>query len=207
MARIYDMYSVNNTDDSNDSKNDYFVIPNRTGAGLPSKQKDGTMKSFVDFAFRRNYNVLRELGLDKEKAIQRAIDRTMQDGLESLYGRAPAAVNNNNRSGFMRNGTTIRFASPDENDISIYKSYKNNPNWMRAINADSSYDYFYHLQHPKRGEHSYEHTMTNTDDYYKRVQNVKTLKKEIDKYLKSGVTKDWTMNSIRPDLEDMMVLA
>lgn len=207
MAKIN---SINDTNDTNDDKNKEksdIVVVNRTGAGLQSKQKDNTMKSFIDFAFRRNYNVLRTLGLDKVAAIERAKDRTMQDGLESNYGRSPAAIYKNNRSGFMRNNSTIRFASPDENDISLVKSYRNNPNWMRAINADTSYNYFYHLQHPKANEHSYEHNTTNTDEYYKRVQRATTLQKQINEYLKTGITKDWTFNSTRPDLEDVMYLS
>lgn len=44
---------------------------------------------------------MRYLGLPKQLALQRAVDMTMQHGLESQYGRSNAAVNKNNRSGMM----------------------------------------------------------------------------------------------------------
>jgi hypothetical protein len=206
MAGIYDMYSINNTDNTNDSKNGYFVVPNRTGSSLQSKQKSGSIQDFVSFAFPRNYNIMRYLGLPKQLALQRAIDMTMQHGSESQYGRSNASVNKNNRSGFMSNGKTINYATPELNDTAIVKSYRNNPNWMRAINSPTSYGYFYNLQHPKANEHSYEGNMTGTDQYYNLIQGNKTLRKTIDAYIKAGNTKNWTMNNSRRDLDDMIVL-
>lgn len=207
MAGIYDMYSVNDTDNTDESKNNSYVVPNRTGSSLQSKQKSGSIQDFVNFAFPRNYNIMRYLGLPKEIALQRAIDMTMQHGSESQYGRSTAAVNKNNRSGFMSNGKTIYYPTPEANDTAIVKIYRNNPNYMRAINASNSYDYFHNLQYPRANEHSYEGNMKNTDQYYNLIQGNKTLRKTIDAYIKAGNTRNWTMNNNRRDLDDMMVLA
>lgn len=206
MTKIYNIYDMYNTSDDNNNKEKSNVIEDKTNGAVLPKQRSESFEDFIAFAYPRNYNILRTLGLPKEKALQRAIDRTMQDANESFYGRSTAAIKNNNRSGFMRNGLTIQYASPDNNDAAIVKSFQNNPNWMRAINSNSSYDYFYQLQHPKADEHPYEHTTIGTDKYYNKVQGAKTLKRKIDEYLKSGVTNSWTMNSTRPDLEDMMYL-
>lgn len=193
-------------DDMNENNNGINII-NRTGSSLQTKQKTGSINDFVNFAFPRNYNILRYLGLRKQLALQRAVDMTMQHGLESQYGRSNAAINKNNRSGMTSNGKTIYYSNPDLNDIAIVKSYKNNPNWMRAIHSPNSSGYFYHLQHPRNGEHAYEGNMSGTDEYYNRIQNAKTLKRIINAYLNSGVTKSWTMNPTRRDLEDMPILA
>ena len=207
MAGIYDIYYVNDTDNTDKSKNNSYVVPNRTGSSLQKKQKSGSINDFVAFSFPRNYNIMRYLGLPKQLALQRAVDMTMQHGLESQYGRSNAAVNKNNRSGMMLNGRTIYYATPELNDTAIVKSYLNNPNWMRAVNSPSSYDYFYNLQHPRTNEHAYEGNMVNTNEYYNKIRGAKTLQKTIDVYIKAGNTRHWTMMPVRRDLEDMMVLS
>lgn len=203
MAGIYDMYFIDNTNDTDESKNNSYIVPNRTGSSLQSKQKSGSIQDFVNFTFPRNYNILRYLGLPKELALQRAIDMTMQHGSESRYGRSAAAVNKNNRSGFMSNGKTIYYPTAEANDTAIVKSYRNNANWMRAINSGTSYDYFYNLQHPKGNEKAYEGNMKNSNQYYNLIQGNKTLKKTIDAYIKAGNTRNWTMNVNRRDLDDI----
>lgn len=207
MAGFYDTYYVNDTDNTDKSKNNSYVVPNRTGASLQKKQKSGTINDFVAFSFPRNYNIMRYLGLPKQLALQRAVDMTMQHGLESQYGRSNAAVNKNNRSGMMSNGRTIYYATPELNDTAIVKSYLNNPNWMRGVNSSNSYDYFYNLQHPRANEHAYEGNMVNTNEYYNKIRGAKTLQKTIDAYIKAGNTRNWTMMPVRRDLEDMMVLS
>ena len=207
MAGIYDMYYVNDTDNTDKSKNNSYVVPNRTGSSLQKKQKSGSINDFVAFSFPRNYNIMRTLGLPKQLALQRAVDMTMQHGLESQYGRSNAAVNKNNRSGMMSNGKTIYYATPELNDTAIVKSYLNNPNWMRAVNSSSSYDYFYNLQHPRANERAYEGNMINTNEYYNKIRGAKTLQKTIDAYIKAGNTRNWTMIPIRRDLDDMIVLS
>lgn len=202
MDNIYDMYYIN---DINKDKNKINII-NKTGSSLQRKQKSENIDDFVSFAFPRNYNIMRTLGLSKKRALQRAVDMTMQHGLESQYGRSNAAINKNNRSGMMLNGKTIYYATPELNDTAIVKSYRNNPNWMRAVNSSNSYNYFYNLQHPKENERAYESNMTNSDEYYKRIQGAKTLQKAINSYIQSGKTSDWTMSNTRKDLEDMIVL-
>ncbi len=74
---------------------------------------------------------------------------------------------------------------------------------MRAINADSTYNYFYNLQYPKANEKAYEFNTKNTDAYYKKIQGAKTLQKEINKYIDQGNTQDWSMNLIRRSLDDI----
>lgn len=207
MAELYDMYSVNNTDEINNEDKNSVTIVNRTGSSLQKKQKSGSISDFVSFSFPRNYNIMRTLGLPKKLALQRAIDMTMQHGLESQYGRSNAAVNKNNRSGMMSNGKTIYYATPELNDTAIVNSYLHNPNWMRAINSSNSYDYFYNLQHPRANERAYEGNMINTNDYYNKIKEAKTLQKTIDAYIKAGNTKNWSMNVTRQDLDDMMVLS
>lgn len=207
MAGIYDMYYINDTDNTDKSKNNSYVVPNRTGSSLQKKQKSGSINDFVAFSFPRNYNIMRTLGLSKQLALQRAIDMTMQQGLESQYGRSNAAVNKNNRSGMMLNGKTIYYSTPELNDTAIVKSYRNNPNWMRAVNSSNSYDYFYNLQHPRANERAYEGNMINTNEYYNKIRGAKTLQKTIDAYIKTGNTRNWTMTPIRRDLDDMMVLS
>ena len=192
MAGFYDTYYVNDTDNTDKSKNNNYAVPNKTGASLQKKQKSGSINDFVAFSFPRNYNIMRYLGLPKQLALQRAVDMTMQHGLESQYGRSNAAVNKNNRSGMMSNGKTIYYATPD---------------WMRAVNSPSSYDYFYNLQHPRANEHAYEGNMVNTNEYYNKIRGAKTLQKTIDAYIKAGNTRHWTMMPVRKDLEDMMVLS
>ena len=207
MAGLYDIYSVNNTDKTNDIDKTPFDVINRTGSSLQKKQKSGSISDFVSFSFPRNYNIMRTLGLPKRLALQRAVDMTMQHGLESQYGRSNAAVNKNNRSGMMSNGKTIYYATPELNDTAIVKSYLNNPNWMRAVNSSNSYNYFYNLQHPKANEHAYEGNMVGTDEYYKKIQGAKSLQKIINNYIKAGNTKNWSMNVTRQDLDDMAVLS
>lgn len=207
MAGLYDIYSVNNTDETNNTDNTSIKVINRTGASLQRKQKSGSISDFVSFSFPRNYNIMRTLGLPKQLALQRAIDMTMQHGLESQYGRSNAAVNKNNRSGMMSNGRTIYYATPELNDTAIVKSYLNNPNWMRGVNSPNSYSYFYNLQHPKANEHAYEGNMVNTNEYYNKIKGAKTLQKTIDAYIKAGNTRNWTMTPVRRDLDDMMVLS
>lgn len=207
MTGIYDMYYVNDTDNTDKSKNNSYVIPNRTGSSLQKKQKSGSINDFVAFSFPRNYNIMRTLGLPKQLALQRAIDITMQHGLESQYGRSNAAINKNNRSGMMSNGRTIYYATPELNDTAIVKSYLNNPNWMRAVNSSNSYDYFYNLQHPRANERAYEGNMINTNQYYNKIKGAKTLQKIIDAYIKAGNTRNWSMIPVRRDLDDMIVLS
>ncbi len=207
MAGLYDIYFVNDTDETNNVDKKSFGVINRTGSSLQKKQKSGSINDFVSFSFPRNYNIMRTLGLPKRLALQRAVDMTMQHGLESQYGRSNAAVNKNNRSGMMSNGKTIYYATPELNDTAIVKSYLNNPNWMRAVNSSNSYNYFYNLQHPKANEHAYEGNMVGTDDYYKKIQGAKTLQKIINNYIKAGNTKNWSMNVTRQDLDDMAVLS
>lgn len=202
MANIYDMYYINDTNKDKDKIN----IINRTGSSLQRKQKSGNINDFVSFALPRNYNIMRTLGLSKKLALQRAVDMTMQHGLESQYGRSDAAINKNNRSGMMMNGKTIYYATPELNDTAIVKSYKNNPNWMRAINSPNSYNYFYNLQHPKANEHPYDADTINTNDYYNKIKGTKTLQKTIQNYINAGNTRNWTMNTSRQDLDDMIVL-
>ena len=206
MAGLYDIYSVNNIDETDESKNNSYLVPNRTGSSLQKKQKSGSISDFVAFSFPRNYNIMRTLGLPKRLALQRAVDMTMQHGLESQYGRSNAAVNKNNRSGMMLNGRTIYYPTPESNDTAIVKSYLNNPNWMRGVNSSNSYNYFYNLQHPRANERAYESNMKGTDEYYKRIKGSKTLQKTIDDYIKAGNTRNWTMMPIRTDLDDMIVL-
>lgn len=189
------------------SKNENKInIVNRTGSDLQSKQQGKSISDFVNFVLPRNYNIMRYLGLPKKLALQRATDMTMQHGLESQYGRSNAAVNKNNRSGMMSNGKTIYYATPELNDTAIVKSYMNNPNWIRAVNASNSYDYFYNLQHPRVNERAYEADMINSNEYYKRIQGAKSLQKAINSYIQSGKTNDWTMNTTRRDLEDIIAL-
>lgn len=207
MAGLYDIYSVNDTDETNDVDKKPLGVTNRTGSSLQKKQKSGSINDFVSFSFPRNYNIMRTLGLPKRLALQRAIDMTMQHGLESQYGRSSAAVNKNNRSGMMSNGKTIYYATPDLNDAAIVKSYLNNPNWMRGVNSSNSYNYFYNLQHPRANEHAYEGNMVGTDDYYRKIMGAKTLQKTIDSYIKAGNTKNWSMMPVRTDLDDMMTLS
>lgn len=207
MTEYTDMYYVNDTDDKRNGNNKSVVIPNRTGSALQSKQKSKSMNDFVSFAFPRNYNILRYLGLPKQLALQRAVDMTMQHGLESQYGTSNAAVNKNNRSGMMAKGKTIYYTTPDLNDIALANSYMHNANWMRAIKSPTSDGYFYHLQHPLAGEHAYEGTMKGTNEYRNRIQNAKTLRKFINSYINSGITNSWTMNPNIADLEDMIPLA
>lgn len=207
MAGLYDIYSVNDTDETNNVDKKTFGVINRTGSSLQKKQKSGSINDFVSFSFPRNYNIMRTLGLPKRLALQRAVDMTMQHGLESQYGRSNAAVNKNNRSGMMSNGKTIYYATPELNDTAIVKSYLNNPNWMRAVNSSNSYNYFYNLQHPKANEHAYEGNMVGTDEYYKKIQGAKSLQKIINNYIKAGNTKNWSMNVTRQDLDDMAVLS
>lgn len=207
MAGLYDIYSVNDTDEINNVDKKTFGVINRTGSSLQKKQKSGSINDFVSFSFPRNYNIMRTLGLPKRLALQRAVDMTMQHGLESQYGRSNAAVNKNNRSGMMSNGKTIYYATPELNDTAIVKSYLNNPNWMRAVNSSNSYNYFYNLQHPKANEHAYEGNMVGTDEYYKKIQGAKSLQKIINNYIKAGNTKNWSMNVTRQDLDDMAVLS
>lgn len=207
MAGFYNMYYVNDTDNIDKSKNNSYVVPNRTGSSLQKKQKSGTINDFVEFTLPRNYNIMRTLGLPKSLALQRAVDMTMQHGLESQYGRSNAAVNKNNRSGMMSNGRTIYYATPELNDTAIVKSYRNNPNWMRGVNSSSSYNYFYNLQHPRANERAYEGNMVGTDEYYNKIKGAKTLQKTIDSYIKAGNTRNWTMIPIRTDLDDMMTLS
>ena len=207
MAGIYDMYYVNDTDNTDKSKNNSYVVPNRTGSSLQKKQKSRSINDFVAFSFPRNYNIMRTLGLPKQLALQRAVDMTMQHGLESQYGRSNAAVNKNNRSGMMSNGRTIHYATPELNDTAIVKSYLNNPNWMRAVNSSNSYNYFYNLQHPRANERAYEGSMINTNEYYNKIRGAKTLQKTIDAYIKAGNTRNWTMIPVRRDLDDMIVLS
>lgn len=207
MAEYDEMYYINDTDDKRNGNKKSIVIPNRTGSALQSKQKDKSLASFVSFDLPRNYNILRYLGLNKQQALARAADMSMQHGLESSYGRSYAAINRNNRSGLMSNGKTINYATPDLHDIAIAKSYMNNPNWMRAIHAPNSAGYFYQLQHPNEGEHAYEANMSGTNEYHNKIQAAKTYRKIIEDYFKSGITKNWTMNLTRRDLEDMPVLA
>lgn len=207
MAGLYDIYSVNDTDETNNVDKKTFGVINRTGSSLQKKQKSGSINDFVSFSFPRNYNIMRTLGLPKRLALQRAVDMTMQHGLESQYGRSNAAVNKNNRSGMMSNGKTIYYATPELNDTAIVKSYLNNPNWMRAVNSSNSYNYFYNLQHPKANEHAYEGNMVGTDEYYKKIQGAKSLQKIINNYIKVGNTKNWSMNVTRQDLDDMAVLS
>lgn len=207
MAGLYDIYSVNDTDETNNVDKKPFGVINRTGSSLQKKQKSGSINDFVSFSFPRNYNIMRTLGLPKRLALQRAVDMTMQHGLESQYGRSNAAVNKNNRSGMMSNSKTIYYATPELNDIAIVKSYLNNPNWMRAVNSSNSYNYFYNLQHPKANEHAYEGNMVGTDEYYKKIQGAKSLQKIINNYIKAGNTKNWSMNVTRQDLDDMAVLS
>ena len=88
MAGFYDTYYVNDTDNTDKSKNNNYAVPNRTGASLQKKQKSGSINDFVAFSFPRNYNIMRYLGLPKQLALQRAVDMTMQHGLESQYGRS-----------------------------------------------------------------------------------------------------------------------
>ena len=206
MAGLYNIYSVNNTDETNNTDNTSIKVVNRTGASLQRKQKSGSISDFVSFSLPRYYNIMRTLGLPKQLALQRAIDMTMQHGLESQYGRSNAAVNKNNRSGMMSNGRTIYYATPELNDTAIVKSYLNNPNWMRGVNSPNSYSYFYNLQHPKANEHAYEGNMVNTNEYYNKIRGAKTLQKTIDAYIKAGNTRNWTMMPVRRDLEDMMIL-
>lgn len=207
MAGLYDIYSVNDTDEINNVDKKPFGVINRTGSSLQKKQKSGSINDFVSFSFPRNYNIMRTLGLPKRLALQRAVDMTMQHGLESQYGRSNAAVNKNNRSGMMSNGKTIYYATPELNDTAIVKSYLNNPNWMRGVNSSNSYNYFYNLQHPKANEHAYEGNMVGTDEYYKKIQGAKSLQKIINNYIKAGNTKNWSMNVTRQDLDDMAVLS
>lgn len=207
MAKLYNIYDMYNVNDDNTDKEKSNVIVDRTNGAILSNKPVKSIKDFVAQTYPRNYIIARHLGLPKELALQRAIDLTMQQGHESGNGTSYAYKTKNNRSGFMRHGKTMYFASPDENDISIVKSFQNNPNWLRAINSNNSYDYFYQLQHPKSGEHPYEHTTTGTDQYYNKIQGAKTLRKTINEYLKSGITNSWTMNSTRPDLEDVTYLA
>ncbi len=77
------MTFTNNKENNNNKSANNVSITNRVGSDLQAKQKDKNIKGFVEFAFPRNYNVLRHLGLDKEAAIARGIDMTMQQGLES----------------------------------------------------------------------------------------------------------------------------
>ena len=61
MAGIYDMYYVNDINNTDKSKNNSYIVPNRTGSSLQKKQKSGSINDFVAFSFPRNYNIMRYL--------------------------------------------------------------------------------------------------------------------------------------------------
>lgn len=202
MSYYNDIFSVNNTDDNEKQ----IVIPNRTGSPLLAKQKSLTMRGFIDFAARRNYNIARSIGLNKQQALKATRYMTTQQALESQYGNSYAARNKYNRSGMMLNGKTINYATPDLNDIALYKSFIHNPNWKQALYAPDMEGYIYKLQDRSNGKHPYEGTKS-AEQYYRDMKGLKTFQKELDSYFNSGVTNSWTMNHNMIGLEDMIPLA
>lgn len=206
MAEYDDMYYVNDTDDKRNGSNNSIVIPNRVGSTLLAKQKSGSMIDFLKFAGGRNYNIARAFGLKKPQALKAATYMSIQQALESQYGRSNAARNKNNRSGMMSNNGTIYYTTPDLNDIALFKSFRNNPNWENALSAPTMKDYFYRLQNRSNGNHPYEGTMSDKQ-YYNKAAGLKTFIKMANDYFNSSVTDSWSMNSTRRDLEDIPFLA
>lgn len=160
-------------------------IPNRTGSALMNRQVGNTIPDFVRFALPHNYNIARAAGAPKPQALNVARWMTQQQGLESEYGRSNAAKNNN-RSGSMSGGKTIKFDNVDSNNRNILNMFVNRfPNAFKQLTLE---DYVNYLQN---GTYRYEDSLP-AGEYLNRIRGTKSLNKAIDEYYNSGITNNWT---------------
>lgn len=181
-----------------------MTIPDRTGGQVLAKMPTNDQLGFIQFAYPRNYNILRLSGLDVDDAKEKAKYMTIQQAGESTYGTSSAFKNKHNRSGFMLNGSVVDYPSHDQNDRVLYKNFNDRPNWRRAIDSKTFDDYLINLQTPKaEGEYRYESHMTDPMEYKRYLKTLKSFNRTIEGFMKSGATDKYSMAPVhRFSLED-----
>lgn len=178
---------------------DQHRIKDNTNGAVSNSMQNKSHLGFIQFSYPRNYNIARELGLSIEDSKRAAYYLTWQQAQESGYGTSNGFKLRNNRSGFMNKSGTINYGSHDAHDSSILNSFQNNNNWLRALRSKDMKSYIYTLQSPNSSNESkYESTKT-PEQYYNDMKVMTTFKKNLDDYINSGATDQYTYNDYDDD--------
>lgn len=173
-----------------------MVIIDKTNGAIQNSMSSDNHLGFIQFAYPRNYNILRMQGLSVEQAKKVAKWMTIQQAGESQYGKSNGFKNKNNRSGFMSNNKVISFPTHDQNDVSLYKSFLKNKNWRRALSANTFEQYLKELQTPKGPEeYRYEAHYPDPSQYGNFLKSLTSFTKELNKWTNSGATDKYTYNT------------